>query len=260
MCFDADARPPLPPIAGSAVDADDLQLTSADGSPFAAYAARAGAPSGVGVVVIPDVRGLHTYYEELVLRLAEAGADAVAVDMYARTAGPQKRSEGFDFEPHVRSLRSKDAAADVGAAVAYLRSTAGGDGQRIFTLGFCIGGRISFLQAGEGYQLAGVIGFYGWPVGEHRSGLPAPAASAPRFGCPVLALYGGDDQGIPTEAVDEFDRALAEAGVPHESIVYGGAPHSFFDKRQEEYASQSADAWERVLEFMGIRPREEAAA
>jgi carboxymethylenebutenolidase len=70
MCFDDDARPPLPPIRGGAIDARDVRLTSADGTEFAAYAARADAPTGAGIVIIPDVRGLHPYYEELTLRFA----------------------------------------------------------------------------------------------------------------------------------------------------------------------------------------------
>jgi carboxymethylenebutenolidase len=232
-----------------------VELESADRTRVAAYAARAAKPSGAGVVVIPDVRGLHPYFEELVLRLAQAGAHAVAIDPYARTAGTAKRPEGFEYEEHVRALRRETVAADVAAAVAYLRSPSGGDAQRIFTVGFCLGGRVSFLQATEGHGLSGAIGFYGWPVGEHRSGLPSPADIAERFECSVLAIYGGADKGIPREAVERFDNALAQAGIEHESIVYDGAPHSFFDRRQAEFAEASADAWRRVLSFIAGEPQ-----
>lgn len=67
----------------------------------------------------------------------------------------------------------------------------------------------------------------------------------------MLALYGGADPGIPQSAVDEFDRALGRAGVTHESVVYDGAPHSFFDRRQTEFADASADAWRRGRGFVG---------
>jgi carboxymethylenebutenolidase len=63
MCFDTDARPPLPPIRGASIDAGPRTLTSRDGTAIAAYAARAERPSGAGIVIIPDVRGLHPYYE-----------------------------------------------------------------------------------------------------------------------------------------------------------------------------------------------------
>jgi carboxymethylenebutenolidase len=252
MCFETDARPPLPPIRGAALDSRDLTLASADGTRFAAFAARAAEPSGAGVIVIPDVRGLHPYYEELALRLAEAGVHAVAIDPYGRTAGAEKRGEGFEHEPHVLQLRADHVNADVAAAAEWLRSADGDKPQRLYTVGFCLGGRISFLQAASGLGLAGVIGFYGWPVGPHRSGLPAPADVAPEFGCPVLAIYGGADQGIPPDARQAFDRALEAAAVDHRTVVYDGAPHSFFDRKQEEFAEPSTDAWRRVLDFMGV--------
>ena len=252
MCFDHDARPPLPPIRGGALDARDLTLTSADGTRLAAYAARAERPSGAGIVVIPDVRGLHPYYEELALRFAEAGVHAVSIDPYARTAGTSKRGEGFEYEPHVSQLRAESLEADVAAAVELLRGE-GGPAERIYTVGFCLGGRVSLLQARTGLGLAGVIGFYPWPVGAHRSGLPAPADEAPRFRCPALTLYGGEDAGIPPEARDAFAAALRDAGVEHRSVVYEGAPHSFFDRRAADHAGASEDAWRQVLEFMGVR-------
>jgi carboxymethylenebutenolidase len=93
---------------------------------------------------------------------------------------------------------------------------------------------------------------YGWPVGPHRSGLAAPADEAPRFGCPVLSLYGGADQGIGPEARDAFDRALDAAGVPHRTVVYDGAPHSFFDRKAADHADASDDAWRQILGFMGV--------
>ncbi|MGH2358066.1 MAG: dienelactone hydrolase family protein [Candidatus Limnocylindria bacterium] len=252
MCFETDARPPLPPIRGAAVDSRDLRLTSRDGTPFAAYAARAERPSGAGVAIIPDVRGLHPYYEELALRFAETGVDAVAVDLYARTAGAEKRGEGFEYETHVRQVQIEAINDDVAAAVAFLRSPEGGEPERVYTLGFCFGGRVSFLQAAAGLGLAGVVGFYGWPAGEHRTGLPSAADEAPRFACPVLAIYGGADEGIPAPVRATFDRALDAAGIEHRTVVYEGAPHSFFDRRAEQYADASAAAWREVLDFMGM--------
>jgi carboxymethylenebutenolidase len=251
MCFDLDARPPIPPIAGGATDARELLLTSADGTRFAAYAARAAQSRGAGMIVLPDVRGLHPYYKELALRFAEHGVDAVAVDYFGRTAGQDDRGEGFDFMTHVPQTTPETLQADIAAAAAFLRSKEGGAIRALFSVGFCFGGALSFLQAASGLGYAGVIGFYGWPLGLARwPDRPKPIDAVSRFACPVLALYGGADPGIPKSAVDDFDQALERARVPHESVVYDGAPHSFFDRRQTEFADASADAWKRVLAFM----------
>jgi carboxymethylenebutenolidase len=251
MCFDLDARPPIPPIAGGATDARELLLTSADGTRFAAYAARAAQSRGAGMIVLPDVRGLHPYYKELALRFAEHGVDAVAVDYFGRTAGQDDRGEGFDFMTHVPQTTPETLQADIAAAAAFLRSKEGGAIRALFSVGFCFGGALSFLQAASGLGYAGVIGFYGWPLGLARwPDRPKPIDAVSRVACPVLALYGGADPGIPKSAVDDFDQALERARVPHESVVYDGAPHSFFDRRQTEFADASADAWKRVLAFM----------
>jgi carboxymethylenebutenolidase len=252
MCFDTDSRPPLPPIRGGAVDAGSVSLTSRDGTTVPAYGALADTPSGAGIVIVPDVRGLHPYYEELTLRFAEAGVHAVAVDLFGRTAESPRRGEGFEHEPHVMALTAHGVMDDVAAAVAHLRSPEGGAPDRAYTTGFCLGGRISFLQAGAGLGLDGVIGLYGWPAGPHRTGLPSPAEEAPRFTCPVLALYGGADQGIPAEVRDAFDRALDAANVEHRSVVYEDAPHSFFDRKAADFADDSEAAWREMLGFMRV--------
>ena len=251
MCVDPGARPPLPPVRGGAVDARDLELTSADGTTFAAHLARAPHAGGAGIVVIPDVRGLHPFYEELARRFAEAGVHAVAVDLYARTAGPGRRGDGFDFVPHVLQTRLDTITADVAAAAAALRMPDGGAAERVYAVGFCFGGRAAFLQAAGAHDLAGVIGFYGPPAGPNRAGLPEPVEEAARFRCPVLGLFGGADESIPAAMITRFDGALTAAGVDHRLVTYPGAPHSFFDRSAAQYTDASADAWRQMLAFMG---------
>ena len=251
MCFDHDSRPPITPIAGGATDARDLTLTSADGTRFHAYAARATRPSGAGMIVLPDVRGLHTYYKELALRFAEVGVDAVAIDYFARTDKTGDRSDAFEYLPHVGQTTPETLQADIAAAAAHLHSAEGGHARALFSVGFCFGGAISFLQAASGLGYAGVIGFYGWPLGLARwPDRPKPIDEVSRFRAPVLSIYGGADPGIPPSAIADFDRALARAGVQHETVTYDGAPHSFFDRKQTEFADASADAWRKVQEFI----------
>src|SRR5258708_19940446 len=100
MGYSDDAGVPLPPVSGAAADQGDLVLTSSDGTKFAAYFARAGRPTGAGMVVMPDVRGLHQFYKELAQRFAEAGADAVAIAYFWRPAGHARPDECFYHPPH----------------------------------------------------------------------------------------------------------------------------------------------------------------
>jgi carboxymethylenebutenolidase len=260
MCHLADARPPLPPIRGGAVDARDLVLTSADGTRFAAHLARATSPGGPGIVVLPDVRGLHPFYEDLANRLAEAGVHAVAVDLYARTAGAGHRGAAFEYKPHVPQTEPWTIAFDVAAAADALRAPDGGAADRVYAMGFCFGGRVAFLQAAEGHGLAGVIGFYGPVAKPFWPGQPTPVDRAPHFASPALGLFGGADPGIRAESISAFDAALEAAGVEHRLITYPGAPHSFFDRSADQHADAAADAWRQVLGFVGIPVGDRASA
>src|SRR2546423_12238664 len=163
MCYPNDARPPLPPIMGGSSDEGDLILTAADGNRFRAYSARAATPTGAGVVVIPDPRGVHPFYKELVRRFAQAGVDAVVVDYLDRTAGMSVRPENFGLRAAIGKTTPEAIAADVAAGIAYLGSPAGGGAESVFTLGFCFGGAQSWRQSAAQPGLSGANGFYGIP-------------------------------------------------------------------------------------------------
>jgi carboxymethylenebutenolidase len=246
VCFDHDSLPPIPVIRGAAVAHEELVLEAADGNRFAAFAAVPDEPNGAGVVILPDVRGLYRFYEELALRFAERGYTAVAFDYFGRTAGIEKRGEDFDYSEHVGALTGEQVQADVAAVAAELRRRGA---QSLFTVGFCLGGRHSWLAAAAGHELAGAVGFYGRP-GVGRDGQPGPAQRASELAAPILGLMGGADQAISAEDVAAFEAALEAAGVQHELVTYEGAPHSFFDRKQEEFAGASDDAWRRTLAFI----------
>src|SRR5438093_1849449 len=252
MCFDLDSSPPIPVIRGAAVSHRDLVLEAGDRNRFAAFAAEPDEPSKVGVVVLPDVRGLYRFYEELALRFAERGIAAIAFDYFGRTAGAAKRGDAFDYTEHFAQTTQAGVQADVGAAVEHLRARGA---RAIFTVGFCFGGRNSWLAATGGHGLAGAVGFYGRP-GEDREGNPGPLQRARELDAPILALQAGADQNITPGDNAAFEQALDEAGVEHELVVYDGAPHRFFDRKQEEFAAASEGAWRRVLDFMEQRVAE----
>jgi carboxymethylenebutenolidase len=245
MCFDRDSLPPIPPLSGAAVSHDDLVLESADGNRFAAFAAAPEEPTATGVVILPDVRGLYRFYEELALRFAERGYAAVAFDYFGRTAGVEKRGDDFEYMPHLELMTPEGVQADVASSVAHLRAAGC---TSVFTVGFCFGGRNSWLAAAAGHGLAGAIGFYGNPA--ERNGVPGPTRRASEIQAPILALQAGADEHILAEHNEAFDAALTAAGVEHDVVTYDGAPHSFFDRKQEQFADASDDAWRRVLAFI----------
>jgi carboxymethylenebutenolidase len=245
VCFELDSAPPIPSIKGAAVSHRELELESADGNRFAAFAAEPDAPTGACVLILPDVRGLYRFYEELALRFAERGHRALAIDYFGRTAGVGERGDDFEYSDHVQQTTPEGIQADVRAGVEWLRGECCGT---VFTVGFCFGGHHSWLAAAGGHGLAGAVGFYGMP-GE-RNGRPGPIQRAAEIEAPVLALQAGDDGHITAEINDEFDRALEAAGVEHEIVTYDGAPHSFFDRKQDEFQDASDDAWNRTLDFI----------
>ena len=239
MCFDLDSSPPIPVIRGAAVSHEDLTLQAADGNSFAAFAAAPDEPAKVGVAILPDVRGLYRFYEELALRFAERGYAAVAFDYFGRTAGAAKRDDEFEYRLHVDKTTTPTVQADVAACIEYLREHGA---EQIFTVGFCFGGRQSWLAAADQDGLAGAVGFYGRPA--------EAAERAAELKAPVLALQAGADKNITAEDNAAFEQALQAAGVEHELVTYEGAPHSFFDREQEEFADASEDAWAKVLTFI----------
>ena len=252
MCYEPGARPPYPPISGGAGSAEGarIELQAADGNRFAAYGARHDEPGGPGMVILPDVRGLHRFYEELAMRFAEAGVHATAFDYFGRTAEVGERDDDFDCMPHVDRTTPEGIGADVAATAAHVRSPEGGGAERLFTVGFCFGGRNSFNQAAHDHGLAGVIGFYGFVAERDEHDRTAPVQLAAQYRCPVLGLFAGADRNITPEHVRRFADALEAEGVSHHIETYDGAPHSFFDRTSEEHTEASADAWGRMLGFV----------
>ena len=250
MPAEASSESEFRSIRGGAASSQDLELVASDGNHFAAFAAHAENPEGPGVVILPDVRGLFRFYEELALRFAEVGYDAVAFDYFGRTAGVGKRAEDFPYQEHVAQTTIAGVSADAQACVDYLRQGEGDTERNIFTMGFCFGGSNSWIMAQTVSGLAGVVGFYGHPTRQQRDGTEAVIDRVQDFRIPLLGMMGGADEGIPQEEVEKFDRALSEVGVQHKLVTYPGAPHSFFDRHYEQHPDAVEDAWKRALDFI----------
>jgi carboxymethylenebutenolidase len=149
---------------------------------------------------------------------------------------------------HVDQLAWPTLLHDMKAGADELRARPGV--RALFSVGFCMGGRLAFLSATRAeLGLTGAVGFYG-PPHAPRGDIPAPIAEVRAGQAAILGLFGGDDPSIPADAIAAFERALADAGVTHELVTYAGAPHSFFDRKADQFAADSADAWRRVLDFV----------
>jgi carboxymethylenebutenolidase len=239
VCHDADSRPPAPPRSGDVAERGTLTLTSADGTAVAAAYAAPATGARVGVVLLPDIRGLHPYYVALAERFAEAGLPALAVDWFGRTAGLPEggaRGQDSDRKAHVSQVTAAGVDADVTAAVACLRQRTGPD-LPVVTVGFCFGGSHSWRLAGSDLDLAGSVGLYG---------RPELAGDAPAVR-PTLMVIAGADAATPVEDQLTLAERLRAGGAEVETAVYDGAPHSFFDRAYGDWTEACGDVWRRVL-------------
>jgi carboxymethylenebutenolidase len=241
MCHDHDSRPPASPRRGDVAERGVLTLTAADGTDFSAAYAAPAVPAGAGVVLLPDVRGLHPFYVALAEEFARAGLPTVAIDWFGRTAGVAEdgvRGADFEWRPHVEAATPEGMDADIAAAIAYLRERAGAE-LPVVTVGFCLGGSLSWRQAGGDLDLAGCVGFYGRPsvVGD----------AATRAHLPTVMLVAGADAATPVADQLALADTMRAAGADVDAVVYEGAPHSFFDRAYGEWADACRDAWEHIL-------------
>ena len=195
------------------------------------------------MVILPDVRGLHPYYEDLAVRFAEAGFRTVAIDYFGRTAGLGARDDSFDWKSHFDQTTPEGIARDVRAAIEWMGALAHQPDLPTFTVGFCFGGANSWRQSGEQSDLTGCIGFYGGhPI--ERAGPVIRKMTAP-----LLMLLAGDDKGTPPAEFEKFAADVRSRGLEVESHTYPGAPHSYFDRSFAEYREACDDSWRRILGF-----------
>ena len=198
--------------------------------------------------MLPDVRGLYRFYEELALRFAERGSAAIAIDYFGRTAEWAKRDDDFPYMEHVAQTEPEGDPGRCCAPPSRGCARRGRLGERIFTVGFCFGGRI------RGSPRRGITG--------SRARSASTARSASATGSPVRSSWprrcrrpssrsrpATTPTSPPRTTRPSIARSTA-AGVEHEVVTYEGAPHSFFDRKQAEHQAASDDAWARVERFI----------
>ncbi len=239
------------------MSARDVTLSTPDGE-MRAYEATPDATAPTAVIVIPEAFGLNGHIEDVTERFAAAGIRGLGLDIFHRSGGGTAPYDNFEkVLPLFEGLTDDGLLADIDAARAHLH----GEGYRdsaIGIVGFCFGGRTTFLAAVE-RALGAAVGFYGGGIVTGRfPQFPALVERAASLQTPWLGLFGDADQSIPVDDVERLRATLDdETTVAHAVVRYPGADHGFHcDQRPAYHQDAAKDAWQRTLDWFGehLRP------
>jgi carboxymethylenebutenolidase len=213
-----------------------------------------GGGSRPGVVVMVHGLGLDEFMDAQVDDLARHGYVAASPDVFHR-----QPDDGTDTMTRVRRLRDDEIIEDVDATVAHMRTMKDVGVGPLAVLGFCMGGRNTYLLAGARPELWAAAGvFYGGNIMRAWGEGPSPFGRTAQIACPLVGLFGADDENPSPEDVDTIDAELTRLGKPHEFHMYDGAGHAFlnFTNPDRHRPQQAADAWATMLAFLDrhLRP------
>jgi carboxymethylenebutenolidase len=230
--------------------AGEVEIPTAD-RPIPAYRAM---PESEGpfslVLVVQEIFGVHEHIRDLCRRLAKVGYMAVAPELFVRQGDV---SQLTDIQQIMKDVVSKvpdaQVLSDLDAVVGWAEASRKADVSRVGITGFCYGGRITWLYCAHNPKVRAGVAWYGRLVGQPTELQPKfPIDVAPSLTVPVLGLYGGADQGIPLETVEQMRQALAKGKTESEIVVYEGAPHAFNADYRASYRKEpAADGWRRLL-------------
>jgi carboxymethylenebutenolidase len=203
------------------------------------------------VLVVQEIFGVHEHIRDVCRRLAKLGHLAVAPELFARQGDVSKIGDAQEIVSTVVSkVPDAQVMSDLDATVAWAGKT-GGNVAELGITGFCWGGRIVWLYAAHSPKLKAGVAWYGRLIGPTTELQPKNPIDIVRdLKAPVLGLYGGADQGIPAESIEQMRAALKAAGKPSEIVVYPDTPHGFFADYRPSYRPEAAkDGWKRLLEW-----------
>jgi carboxymethylenebutenolidase len=233
-----------------------IAMTGAGGDSIPAYLAR---PDGDarrgGVVVIHHMPGFDRSTKEIVRRFAELGFDAICPNLHHRDAPGAAPDDAAAASRAKGGVTDEQLLGDVAGAVDHLRGLDTSN-SKVGVIGYCSGGRQTVLAACNLDVDAAVdcYGAYvtGTPPAEFPLKITNLVDQLPNLRCPLLGLFGNDDQHPSPEHVDELERLLKEHGKQFEIHRYDGAGHAFFSPDRPSYRVAAAnDGWERIDDFFG---------
>ncbi|MEC4723052.1 dienelactone hydrolase family protein [Noviherbaspirillum sp. CPCC 100848] len=246
-----------PPVQATLITTDaaglqagEIQIPAGDRDIPAYWAAPEGNGPHPVILVVQEIFGVHEHIKDVVRRFAKLGYLAIAPDLYVRQGDVSGLESIDEIRKIVFTVPDQQVMADLDASLDWAQQH-GGDVSRAGVTGFCWGGRITWLYAAHQPKLKAGVAWYGKLVGDSTSLMPQhPVQLASRLKAPVLGLYGGQDQGIPLETVEQMRAALAQAGDSSSLHVYPDAPHAFYADYRPSYRKEAAeDGWRRMLDW-----------
>jgi carboxymethylenebutenolidase len=231
---------------------EKVTVKVADGSSMNAFVARPGdARKSPGVMVFQEAFGVTGHIKDVTGRFAREGYTAIAPELFHRTA-PGAEFSYTDFPavmPHMQALTTENLAADIRAAFEWLRNNPQTDPARIGCVGFCLGGRTSYIAAAT-VPLQSAVSFYGGAIGPNER-FPSLLHLAPQMNAPILFFWGGQDKHIPREQTRPIEDALDQAGKQYVNVRISFADHAFFRDGGPNYSAKGAAlAWSLTKEFL----------
>ena len=196
---------------------------------------------GPGLIVIQEWWGLVPHIKNICDRFAAEGYVALAPDLYHGKSASSPDEAG----KLMMAMRIDEAEKDLRGAITFLLDHEASTGNKVGTVGFCMGGALSLFAATKNSQVGACVIFYG--------GHPNVKPDLPNLQAPVLGLYAERDGFVTPESVHDLERKLRDLGKQAEMHIYPEVDHGFFnDERPTVYNEETAkDAWRRVLEFFG---------
>lgn len=244
------------PIAAATITTDAHGLTAGDvkipvgDTAIPGYRAlpSKGGPFPV-VLVVQEIFGVHEHIKDVCRRFAKLGYFAIAPELYARQGDVARLKSIDEIRTIVAQVPDEQVMSDLDACVEFAQKSGKGDVAKLGITGFCWGGRVVWLYAAHSKQLKAGVAWYGRLVGDPAPNTPKhPVNIAADLQAPVLGLYGGKDQGIPVETVEQMRTALKTAKVDSKIIVYPEAGHAFYaDYRPSHHEADAAAAWQELL-------------
>ena len=232
--------------------AGEVKIPVADGE-IPAYRAMpaSGGPFPVALVV-QEIFGVHEHIKDICRRFAKLGFLGVAPELYARQGDVSNIANINEIISKVVSkVPDTQVMSDLDATVTWAQKSGKGNIDKLGVTGFCWGGRIVWLYAAHNPRLKAGVAWYGRLVGQANELQPKyPIEVAAALKAPVLGLYGGADQGIPNETVEQMRQALKAAGGRSEIVLYPDAPHGFHADYRPSYRKEAAeDGWKRLQDW-----------